>query len=138
MSGKFVDTNILLYAHDRSAGSKHERALSIVRDLWSSGDGIISTQVLQEFALNLQRKVEPALSFEDVRLRVVLYSEWSVVTNTPASVVGALEQQRRFNVSFWDALIIEAANRSGADVLYSEDLRNGEYYGSVRVVDPLK
>src|SRR5215472_726348 len=118
MSGKFVDSNILLYAHDRSAGSKHERALSIVRDLWSSGDGIISTQVLEEFALNLQRKVEPALSFEDVRLRVVLYSEWSVVTNTPASVVGALEQQRRFNVSFWDALIIEAANRSGADVLY--------------------
>ncbi|HKT46420.1 MAG TPA: PIN domain-containing protein [Candidatus Acidoferrales bacterium] len=138
MSGEFVNTNILLYAHDSNAGPKHERAVDLVQRLWNSGEGILSTQVLQEFAFNLSRKSRPALSIEEVRLRVLLYSQWSVVANTPATVVRAIDLQSQFGISFWDALIVGAASTSGADILYSEDLSDGNVYGSVRVVNPFK
>lgn len=82
--------------------------------------------------------VARALSIEEVRLRVLLYSQWSVVANTPATVVRAIDLQSQFGISFWDALIVGAASTSGADILYSEDLSDSNVYGSVRVVNPFK
>lgn len=138
MSDKFfVDTNILVYAHDRSAGIKHQRANALVEGLWNSGDGVLSTQVLQELCINLRRRVAPALPNAEVRQLIRDYSTWEIFTNIAESVIEALEIEARFKTSFWDALIVHAAMSSGATVLYSEDLSAGQSYGGVRVVNPL-
>ena len=138
MSDKcFVDTNILVYAHDRSAGAKHQRAQKLVEQLWDSGDGVISTQVLQELCINLRRRAGNPLPVDEVRLLLRDYLAWEVVTNSPDSVLRALDIELRFKISFWDALIIDAAEAAGASVLYSEDLSAGQRFGAIRVVNPL-
>ena len=138
MSDKyFVDTNILVYAHDRSSGVKHKRAQMLLEQLWDSGQGVLSTQVLQELCINLRRKVSDPLPMEEVRLLIRDYATWEVVTNTSESVLQALDIEMRYMTSFWDALILQAAESAGASVLYSEDLATGQRYGSIQVVNPL-
>ncbi len=132
----FVDTNILVYAHDRSAGSKHQRARLLIEDLWKSGQGVLSTQVLQELCINVRRKASRPLSVEEARRLIQDYLSWEIVVNTPASVIQALDIEGRYKISFWDALIVQAAESSGIAILYSEDLASGQSYGSVRVVNP--
>jgi predicted nucleic acid-binding protein len=115
MSDKyFVDTNILVYAHDRSAGVKHQRAQVLLEQLWDSRKGVLSTQVLQELCINLRCKVSHPLPTEEVRLLIRDYSTWEVVTHTPESVLQALDIELRYKTSFWDALILQAAESSGA------------------------
>jgi len=139
MSDKcFVDTNILVYAHDFKQGAKHERARALIAKLWDSGDGVLSTQVLQELCISLRRKVARPLSTEATRQLIEDYSSWEIVVNTAESVVQALDLETRYKISFWDALIVQAAMKSGAGLLYSEDLADRQSYGAVRVVNPLK
>ncbi len=138
MSDKyFVDTNILVYAHDRSAGEKHHRARALVEQLWHSGEGVLSTQVLQELCVNLRRKSNRPLSSDEMIRLIEDYLSWEVVVNSPDSAVQALQLEARYKVSFWDALILNAAETAGAAVLYSEDLAAGQRYGSTRVINPL-
>ncbi len=134
----FVDTNILIYAHDRSTGLKHERARQLVERLWVSGQGVLSTQVLQELCINLRRKIARPLPMEEVRSLIQDYLSWEVVVNTPASVLHALEIEVRYQISFWDALVLQAAETSGAAILYSEDLAARQRYGPVQLINPLK
>jgi predicted nucleic acid-binding protein len=137
MSDKcFVDTNVLVYAHDRSAGPKHTAAQALIQELWNSGLGVLSTQVLQEFCVSLRRKAARPLAADEVRRLIQDYSTWEVITNTAESILRALEIEARYKTSFWDALIIHAAEASGASILYSEDLANGQQYVAVRVVNP--
>ncbi len=133
----FVDTNILLYAHDRSAGVKHERARQPLERLWTSGEGVLSTQVLQELCINLRRKIAHPLPVEEIRQIIQDYLSWEIVVNTPASTLHALDIEVRYKMSFWDALILHAAESAGAAVVYSEDLATGQKYGAVQVVNPL-
>jgi predicted nucleic acid-binding protein len=133
----FVDTNILIYAHDRSAGLKYERARDLVERLWISGQGVLSTQVLQELCINLRRKIARPLPVEEVRRIIQDYLTWEIVVNTPGSVLQALEIELRYKTSFWDALVLQAAESSGAAVLYSEDLAAGQKYGPIHVINPL-
>ena len=134
----FVDTNILIYAHDRRAGEKHELARELIERLWNTGGGVLSTQVLQELCINLRRKVAIPLSTKEIRNLVRDYMAWDVVVNGPISILEALDIQKRYDVSFWDALILQAATASGATILYSEDLADGQKYGPVQVLNPLK
>ena len=137
MSGKFfVDTNILVYAHDRSAGRKHQRAKTLVEELWNSGEGVLSTHVLQELCINLRRRVTPPLSADEVRRLLQDYLAWQVVANAPEAVVHALDLESRYKISFWDALIVHAAEVAGASTLYSEDLGDRQKFDAVRVVNP--
>jgi predicted nucleic acid-binding protein len=133
----FVDTNILIYAHDRSTGAKHERARQLVERLWTTGQGVLSTQVLQELCVNLRRKVAKPVPVEEIRRLIQDYLSWEIVINTPEAVLQALEIEMRYKTSFWDALILQTAEQSGAAVLYSEDLAAKQSYGSVQVVNPL-
>jgi predicted nucleic acid-binding protein len=133
----FVDTNILMYAHDRCAGMKHERACRVIERLWISGQGVLSTQVLQELCVNLRRRIARPLPVEEVRRLLQDYLSWEMVVNTPASVLQALEIEVRYKTSFWDALILQAAESSGAAVLYSEDLAAEQKYGPIQVINPL-
>ncbi len=132
----FVDTNILIYAHDATAGKKHLRARTLVDRLWDESTGVLSTQVLQELCINLRRKLSKPLPVAEVRAILRNYSRWQVVVNTSESVLEALEIESRHKTSFWDALILQAAGKAGVTLLYSEDLSHGQVYGSVQVVNP--
>jgi predicted nucleic acid-binding protein len=134
----FVDTDILMYAHDTAAGAKHERAKALVEELWRKRSGVVSTQVLQELCVNLRRKAGRPVDLKTARAIVTDYLAWQVVTNTGESILEALEIEERYQISFWDALIIQAAETSGTTVIYSEDLSDGQRYGSVEVFNPLR
>jgi predicted nucleic acid-binding protein len=138
MSDKvFVDTNILVYAHDRSTGRKHERAKRLIAEIWHLGNGVLSTQVLQELCVSLRKKAQQPPPIDELRRLIQDYLSWEVVVNTPEATMQALDLEARFRISFWDALIVQAAEAAGAAVLYSEDLSAGQAFGSVRVVNPL-
>ena len=132
----FVDTNVLVYAYDRAAASKHDRARELVDDLWNSGRGTLSTQVLQEFYVNVRRKARPPVSREDARALVADYLAWDPIVNDGAAVLEAVDAAHRHRLSFWDALVLVAAAKSGASVIYSEDLNHGQMFGSVQVLNP--
>ena len=134
----FVDTNILMYAHDTSAGEKHERAKALVEELWRDRTGAVSTQVLQELAVNLRKKARRPLDAKATRDIIADYLTWQVIVNGGESILEALDIEARYQISFWDALVVNAAQLSGAEVLYSEDLSDRQAYGSVRVVNPLR
>jgi predicted nucleic acid-binding protein len=134
----FVDTNILMYAHDTSAGAKHERAKTVIEELWRNRTGVVSTQVLQELAVNLRRKAGRPLDAKAAREIVADYLTWQVVVNGGEAILEAIDIEARHHISFWDALVVHAAQASGAEVLYSEDLADRESYGSVRVMNPLR
>ncbi len=134
----FVDTNILIYAHDREAGPKHERARQLIEHLWTTGRGALSTQVLQELCVNLRRRVRHPLPSDETAKLIEDYLSWEIVINTPQAIVAALAIEARYKVSYWDALILHAADSCGAAVLYSEDLSQGQRYGAIEVVNPLR
>ncbi len=134
----FVDTNILMYAHDSAAGEKHARAKALVEELWESRAGVVSTQVLQELAVNLRRKAKKPLDAKTTREVVSDYLAWQVVVNAGDSILEALDLEARYQISFWDALVVQAAQASGAATLYSEDLSDGQTYGFVKVINPLR
>jgi predicted nucleic acid-binding protein len=119
----FVDSDILFYAHDRQAGSKHERAKDLIAGLWTSRQGALSTQVLQEFCVNVRRKAQ--VSAENMKSLVQDFLKWHVVVNTGESVLGALEIEAKHRISFWDSLIVYAAQVAEAEVLYSEHFNDG-------------
>src|SRR5262245_11611787 len=134
----FVDTNILMYAHDNAAGEKHERAKTLVEELWRERKGVVSTQVLQELSVNLRRKAGRPLDAKATREIVADYLTWQVIVNGGESILEAIDLEARYRISFWDALVLQAAEVSGAEILYSEDLPDGQKYGSVQVVNPLR
>jgi len=98
----------------------------------------VSTQVLQELCVNVRRKAGRPVDLKTAREIVADYLAWEVVTNTGQSILEALELEQRYRISFWDALVVQAAESSGAAVLFSEDLPDGQTYGNVRVANPLK
>ena len=137
MSDKyFVDTNILMYAHDKAAGAKHERAKAIVEELWRDRTGVVSTLVLQELSVNLRKKVRQPVDAKATRDIVADYLAWQVIVNGGEAILDALDIEKRYQISFWDALIVQAAQSSGAEVLYSEDLADGQRYASIHVLNP--
>jgi predicted nucleic acid-binding protein len=132
----FVDTNVLVYAYDRGAGHKHERASDLIQGLWESGNGAISVQVLQELYVNIRRKARRPVSAEIARSLIEDYLAWNPVINDGALLIAALGVETRYQVSFWDSMIVAAAQRAGADTLFSEDFNDGQAFGRVRVVNP--
>lgn len=137
MSAKFVDTNILIYAHDIDAGDRHWRAIELVKALWDSGEGMLSTQVLNEFYVNVTQKIPSPMDPVPARAVLETYLSWDVQTLGPESVLIASELQQRYRISYWDALIVYAASKGGASVLYSEDFNTGQVMEGVQVVNPL-
>ena len=132
----FVDTNVLVYAHDGGAGAKHAAARSLVERLWEERSGVVSTQVLQEFCVNVRRKALRPMLPEEVRHTVEDYLRWTIVVNDGGAIIRALDYVERYGIAFWDALIVDAANQAGAAILYSEDLNHGQAYGAAKVVNP--
>ena len=132
----FVDTNILIYAHDRSASAKHEQARALIESLWENGNGCLSIQVLQEFYVNATRKINKPLNTETAKDIIASLGEWPTHSPTVGDVLAAIELQRRYSLSFWDAMILTSAAKLECNVLLSEDLSEGHDYDGVKVVNP--
>jgi predicted nucleic acid-binding protein len=131
----FVDTNVVIYAHDVDARAKHEIASRILRRLWSERNGALSPQVLQEFYVNVTPKIAKPLSKPSARAVVGSYVVWCVDT-TPADIAAALRIEDEAGIGFWDALILAAARKAGADRLLTEDLNSGQVIDGVRIENP--
>lgn len=133
---QFVDTNILIYAYDTSAGQKHLKAQALLERLWREGTGCLSVQVLQEFYVNVTKKICKPLPSEQASLIIDNYRVWPVYSLSIADIVNSISIQKETRISFWDALIICAAYNLGAGQLWTEDLNNGQEYCGVRAVCP--
>ena len=132
----FVDSNVLIYAHDADAGSKQRIAADRLRTLWESGAGLLSTQVLQEFYVNVTRKIASPLAASIAREVVRDYAAWIESSVTAATIVRASEISEVWRVSFWDAMILAAGEQSGAEQLLTEDLNAGEKIAGIEIVNP--
>ena len=133
---QFVDTNILVYAQDVSAGRKREVASRLVDELWRARAGCLSTQVLQEFYVTVTRKAPRPLSGAEAFSVVAELATWHIHTPGIADVLDAISAHQRFHISYWDALILRSAAELGCAVLWSEDLNAGQTYGRVTVRNP--
>ena len=135
---EFIDTNILVYAHDQSSGEKHQVARDLIRGIWKTGNGCLSVQVLQEFYVTVTRKVSRPLPIEEAAEIVRDLSFWQVHSPTAEDVLGAIDIQRHYQVSFWDAMIVHAARVGGAEMLFTEVLHAGANWRGLTVVNPFQ
>ncbi|MDI7276818.1 MAG: PIN domain-containing protein [Anaerolineae bacterium] len=133
---QFVDTNVLVYAHDASAGDRHARARRLIEHLWQARQGCLSTQVLQEFCVVSTRKGPRPLDHEKVARIIAQLSQWRVHRPSVDSILSAMRVQARYRISFWDALIIQSALELGCTTIWSEDLNRGQAFETVTVANP--
>lgn len=132
----FVDTNVLIYAHDGTDTRKQGIAGALLEALWEDRSGALSTQVLQEFYAVATRKLASPLSRDEARELISLYSAWDVVAIDPSMILAATRVEEVAQVSFWDGLIIEAARIAGATRLVTEDLQDGRVIDGIRIENP--
>ncbi len=132
----FIDTNVLIYAHDVDAGRKHDIAKAVLRELWAERTGVLSTQVLQEFYVNATRKIRTPLPRLAARSVVSIYAPWCVEGTTTADITSAFEIEDAATIGFWDALILAVAVRSGAGRVLSEDLNAGQTIAGITIQNP--
>jgi len=134
MSVEFVDTNVLVYAHDGGAGKKHERSVQLLSRLFDSGAGALSIQVLTEFYAAATKKL--LMTSQEAEEVLVDLGGWIIHRPGHADLVSAARLQRRYKIAWWDALVVNSAIELGSSVLWSEDLANGQRYGAVTVRNP--
>jgi len=132
----FLDTNVLIYVFDRDEPTKQATATRLLHKLTEAGSVLLSTQVLQEFYAVATGKLRRRLSAKEAVDAVEAFAALPLVTVTPELIVGAVRLHQAESLSFWDALIVQAALAGGAKVLYSEDLQNGRRIGELLIQNP--
>lgn len=137
MSLVFLDTNVLIYAEDGSEPAKQALALEWIDRLWRTRRGRLSTQVLNEFYVNVTRKLSPAMAQGDARALVRRYAAgWSPWQLDQQTVETAWALEARHPLNYWDCLVLAAAQHSGCAVVLSEDMTHAAHYGEVQVINP--
>ena len=126
----------LVYAFDREERDKHKKAQGILTECWSNRSGTLSTQVLQEFYVTVTRKLAKTLPRQEAREIIKELSAWQIYQPTPADTIAASELEEKHSLSFWDALIVVAAQNSGATTLISEDMQDGRQIGALKITNP--
>jgi predicted nucleic acid-binding protein len=133
---EFADTNILLYAYDATAGEWHDRASALVDRLWRERRGAISVQVLQEFYVNATHKaaktIDPEVAIDMLKSLV----RWRVHSPLPDDVIAAATLSSRYQLSFWDAMVVRSAAELRCDTLWTEGLNEGQVIEGVRLSNP--
>ncbi|MGQ0680478.1 MAG: PIN domain-containing protein [Actinomycetota bacterium] len=132
----FVDTNVLLYAYDTSAGARHERARELIGRLGRTRQGALSVQVLQEFYVNATAKVAVPLRPDVARQRIEVLGRWPTHAPTVNDVIAASMISEGHRISFWDAMIIRSAAEMGCPRVWTEDLSHGQELAGVEVANP--
>lgn len=135
---QFVDTNILVYGYDVSAGKKHEIAKELLKELWNTRRGCLSTQVLQEFYVTITKKVKKPLSPSQASQIISDLGVWNLDTPDVGDILEAIKISQRYIISFWDSLIICSAINLDCDIIWSEDLNSEQYFDKVKVINPFK
>ena len=135
-AAEFVDASVLVYAFDPSADSKKTVAERLLKRLWGTGGGCLSVQVLQEFFVTVTRKVAQPMSVDDAAERVREFTAWKVFAPTGQDVLAAIALQKAAQLSFGDAMVVHAAAEAGCELLWTEDLHDGQVIGGVTVRDP--
>lgn len=133
---EFVDTNVLLYAYDRSAGRRHDEARSLLGRLGRDRRGVLSIQVLQEFYVNAVFKIAQPIAPHQARQRLRIYSRWPLHSPLAEDVLVATAISEDHNISFWDAMIVRSASAFGCSQLWTEDLSAGQVIAGVEIVNP--
>lgn len=136
MSGEFVDTNVLVYSLDTTAGTKNLRARELMERLWADQTGVLSVQVFQEFYVTMTRKVRTPIAPRRAIEIIEDLSAWMVHEPKATDIVAAAHISVRHEVSFWDAMIIRAAVETGSAVLWTEDLQHGQKIESIEIRNP--
>ena len=137
MSAKvFVDTNILVYSRDVSEPEKQQQAMDWMRHLWASRTGRLSFQVLQEFYATVTTRLQPGMDLQRARDDVESLFVWRPIPINGDVIKGAWLIQNRFKLSWWDSLIVSAAQIGGCLYLLTEDLQKNQEFGDVRVINP--
>jgi predicted nucleic acid-binding protein len=134
----FLDTNVLVYLFDADDPAKQRRAQELLSNRELRGQMILSTQVLQEFYVSVTRKLATPLDPKMASQAVQDLTAFPIIQIDTPLILLAIQRSGKAKVSFWDALILEAALVAGATVLYSEDFQDGAVFGGMRVVDPFK
>jgi len=132
----FVDTNVLVYSRDSRVGAKQEKAAEWLDFLWRTRRGRVSRQVLQEYYTTVTHKLKPGLTAGEARADVRSLFHWLAPVDPVALMESAWDLQDRFSLSFWDALIVGAAENLGCGVVLTEDLPTGQDLGTIEVVSP--
>jgi predicted nucleic acid-binding protein len=132
----FLDTNILVFEYDKSAAGKHDISRKKITALWESGQGVLSTQVLQEFYVVVTSKLPKSMPSDIAKNIVADLLKWDVVVNDGDTILKAIDIARRYGYSFWDSMIIGAALEGQADVLLSEDMKHGQTLSGLKIVNP--
>lgn len=132
----FFDTNILVYAHDAADAKKRKQAQALILTCFRNGTGVLSAQVLCEFFVTVTRKIASPLSPAAARGELLLLSRMKVVETDATLIIRATDIQAKGKTSFWDALILAAAERAHCVTVWSEDLSHNQTYGAVRVLNP--
>jgi predicted nucleic acid-binding protein len=132
----FLDTDIIMYAHDRSSGEKYSIAKEIMDSLWESRQGVISVQVLQEFFVCVTKKIVRPIPIKNARTILEYLSSWEVIDNDKSITLKAIDLLEKYRFSFWDSLIIQAAIQSQARMLFSEDLPDGQVIMGTKILNP--
>jgi predicted nucleic acid-binding protein len=132
----FIDTNVLVYAHDVDAGERHAVAARLVADLWETRGAVISTQVLQEFYVNATRKIPSPLPRSAARHIIRTYAAWQTEQIGSHEILVASELEEQHQLSFWDALIVAAAVKGGASRILTEDMSPGRSIAGMRIENP--
>lgn len=135
---QFVDTNILVYAYDSTAGSKRQQAQVLLNELWVSRRGCLSIQVLQEFYVVTTRKVNNILAPELASQIVRDMKTWRIHLPDVDDILGAIDLQQRYGISFWDAMVINSAWQLNCKTIWSEDLNAGQGYQGIEVINPFQ
>jgi predicted nucleic acid-binding protein len=130
----FFDTNVLVYADDLDYPAKQLTARKLWAEYRLAGSGVVSLQVLQEYFVNVTRKlgVDPEIA----RQKIELLTEFNMIVLAAADVLAAVDLHRSDKISFWDALIVRAASKSGCQILLSEDMQHGRVIDGVEIVNP--
>lgn len=136
MTWQFVDANVLVYAHDRSAGYKRVEAQNLLRELWQSRLGCLSIQVLQEYYVTVTRKIANPLLPEQAQDILLHLGRWRLHSPVVSDIQETIGIQTSYGISFWGAMIIQSAVRLQCDTIWSEDLNAGQGYAGVTVVNP--
>ena len=134
----FVDTNVLVYSRDARDALKQGRAREWLEFLWEARRGRISRQVLQEYYVTVTRKLSPGLGTDDARSDVRALFHWLHAIDPTVIIESAWAFQDRCQLSFWDALILGAAQAMGCGTVLSEDLPTGQVLEGIRIVSPFK
>lgn len=132
----FVDTNVLVYSRDARDAAKHARARDWVEFLWDTQRGRVSRQVLHEYYVTVTRKLKPGLEAEEARSDVRALFHWLTAIPPEVTIESAWTFQDRCSLSFWDALILGAAQSMGCGFVLSEDLPAGQELEGIRVLNP--